>query len=114
MLGGLYEDDIRAVHVSGGLASYHSVLTHFAVLIPHGDSVPGALNAGDLCDLAGSLAPRPLRFERMVDHKNQVVPADELRKAYVPATQAYAATPGAISFAVTRSSAAMWLVQQLK
>ena len=31
------------------------VLGHFAVLIPHDASVPGALTAGDLCDLAGSL-----------------------------------------------------------
>ena len=32
LLGAVYEDDVRAVFVSGGLASYRSVLTHFAVL----------------------------------------------------------------------------------
>ena len=58
LLGALFEDDIRAVHVGGGLASYHSVLTHFAVLIPHDAAVPGALTAGDLCDLAAALTPR--------------------------------------------------------
>lgn len=50
------------------------VLTHYAVLMPHGDAFPGALTAGDLRDLAGSLAPRPLRWEVNVDHKNQIVP----------------------------------------
>jgi len=80
LLGALFEEDVRAVHVSGGLASYHAVLGHFAVLIPHGDSVPGALTAGDLCDLAGALAPRALRREAMVDHLNRPLPAAEVRK----------------------------------
>ncbi len=114
LLGALYEDDVRAVYVSGGLASYHSVLAHFAVLVPHGDIVPGSLTAGDLCDLAGSLAPRPLRFEFMVDHMNRVLPAADLRKAYEPAIQSYSAAPKAISFADRRSSAATWLIEQFK
>ena len=41
LLGALFEDDVRAVYVAGGLASYHGVLTHFAVLIPHSAAVPG-------------------------------------------------------------------------
>ncbi len=61
LLGALFEDNIHAVCVAGGLSNYRSVLSHFMVLVPHGDCVPGALTAGDLCDLAGSLAPRPLR-----------------------------------------------------
>jgi len=113
-LGALYEDDVRAVFVSGGLTSYHSVLTHFAVLIPHDASVPGALTAGDLCDLAGVLAPRPLRLENMVDHMNRPVSADDLRKAYAPAIQGYATRPQALTFADQRSSAAAWLLEQLK
>jgi dienelactone hydrolase len=114
LLGGLFEDDIRAVYVAGGLASFHGVLTHFAVLIPHSASVPGALTAGDLCDLAGSLSPKPLRLESMVDHLNRVVPADDLKKAYDPAIQAYFARPKAIGFADRRLSAASWLLEQLK
>ncbi len=114
LLGAVYEDDVQAVYVSGGLASYHSVLTHFAVLVPHDASVPGALTAGDLCDLAGSLSPRPLRFENMVDHVNRVLPTDELMKAYIPTIQGYAAAPKALSFADKRSSAATWLLEQLR
>jgi dienelactone hydrolase len=113
LLGGLFEDDVRAVYLAGGLASYHSVLTHFAVLIPHDASVPGALTAGDLCDLAGSLAPRPLRLEAMADHLNRPLGAALVKKAYDPAVRGYSAQPKALGFADVRSSAATWLLAQL-
>jgi 2-(1,2-epoxy-1,2-dihydrophenyl)acetyl-CoA isomerase len=57
------------------------VLGHFSIMLPHSDSVPGALTAGDLCDLAGSLAPRPLRLEAMVDHLNRPLSAAEALQA---------------------------------
>jgi hypothetical protein len=114
LFGALFEDDIRAVYLAGGLAGYHGVLTHFAVLIPHSASVPGALTAGDLCDLAGSLAPRPLHLEALVDHLNRPVSAADLKKAYDPTVQSYAARPQALSMAAARSSAAAWLLEQLR
>jgi hypothetical protein len=113
LLGALFEDEVRAVYVAGGLKDYHSVLTHFAVLLPHDSSVPGALTAGDLCDLAGSLAPKPLRLESLVDDLNRTVPAVEMQRAYAPAVQAYAATPQALSLAETRSSPATWLLESV-
>ncbi len=114
LLGGLFEEDVRAVYLAGGLTSYHGVLTHFAVLIPHDAAVPGALTAGDLCDLAGSLAPRPLRLEALVDQQNRLLSATEAKKAYAPAVQSYAAALQALSFADQRSSAAAWLLAQLR
>jgi len=114
LLGGLFEDDVRAVYVSGGLASYHGVLSHFAVLIPHGTSVPGALTAGDLSDLAAVLAPRPLRFEMTVDAMNRLLATAVVQKTMAPTVTAYADSPGALSFADKRSSAAAWLVEQVK
>src|SRR5204863_419082 len=105
LLGALYEDDVRAVFVSGGLTSYHSVLTHFGVLVPHDASVPGALTAGDLCDLAATLAPRPLHFAGMVDHLNRPAPVDQVRKTYASTIQSYAATPARLAFAEQPSSA---------
>ena len=114
LLGALFENDVRAVHITGGLVSYHAVLGHFAVLIPHDASVPGALTTGDLCDLAGSLAPRPLRFEAMVDHLNRPVTVHDLRKAYDPTVRAYAATPGALGFADERATVGTWLAERLK
>jgi dienelactone hydrolase len=114
LFGALFEDDVRAVYLAGGLASYHSVLTHFAVLIPHDGSVPGALTAGDLCDLAASLAPRPLRLEAMVDHLNRPLSAAEVKEGYRPAVESYSARPQALRFADRRSSAATWLIDQLR
>src|SRR5581483_10827885 len=113
LLGGLFEDDVRAIEVSGGLASYHGALTHFAMLVPHDALVPGAVTAGDLCDLAGALTPRPLRLEAMVDHMNRAVSSGDMKKAYGPTARSYSATPQALSFADTRSSAA-WLIERLK
>lgn len=113
LLGALYEDDVRAVYVSGGLASYHSVLTNYAVTIPHDASVPGALTQGDLCDLAGSLAPRPLRFEAMVDHMNRAIEAADVQKAYGPTVKSYASVPKALSFGASRTPA-VWLLLHLQ
>ncbi|MCE9530689.1 MAG: acetylxylan esterase [Planctomycetes bacterium] len=112
LLGTLFEDNISAVYIAGGLASYHSILTHFAVLIPHDAAVPGALTAGDLCDLAGSLAPRPLRLEAMVDQQNRTLSATELKKAYEPAVKSYSSKPEALSFGDERTSAAKWFMEQ--
>jgi len=114
LLGALYDDNVRAVYIAGGLSSYHSVLGHFAVLIPHGDALPGALTAGDLSDLAGSLSPRPLRLESMVDNRNQLVPLGELQKTYAHAIQQYSSVPGALSFGEARSPAADWILGKLK
>ena len=114
LLGALYEDDVRAVFASGGLTSYQSALTHFAVLVPHDATVPGALTAGDLCDMAGALAPRPLHMENVVDHLNRVTTADDLKTAYAPAVGSYSGTPKALTFADKRTSAAAWLAERLK
>jgi hypothetical protein len=114
LFGALFEEDVRAVSVSGGLAGYHDVLTHFAVLIPHADTVPGALTAGDLADVAASLAPRPLWLGALVDQRNQPRAVAEARKEYEPAVRSYAARPEALRFEDTRSSAVSWLLGQLK
>jgi cephalosporin-C deacetylase-like acetyl esterase len=113
LLGGVFEDDVRAVYIAGGLADYHSVLTHFAVLLPHDASVPGALTAGDLCDLAGSLAPRPLRLEALVDAQNLLLPVAALRRAYGPAVEGYTRSREALRIEAERSSPARWLLNQL-
>lgn len=114
LFGALYETDVRAVYVSGSLTSYRSVLGHHAVLIPHDAAVPGALTAGDLCDLAGAVAPRPLRLEGMVDHLNRPASAAALDKEYASTVRAYEKRPQAFSFAAERSSAAGWILEQLK
>jgi len=111
LLGALLEDDIRAVYIAGGLANYHDVLTHFGVLIPHGSSVPGALTAGDLSDLAAGLVPMPLRIESPVDHLNRAVTVADMQRAYASCVEVYAANGQSLSFAEKRTSPAGWLVQ---
>ena len=75
LFGGLFEDGVRAVYVRGGLTGYHSLLQSPFCYVPHDVVVPGALTAGDLCDVAAALAPRPLRLEGLVDGLNREVPA---------------------------------------
>src|SRR5262249_4012878 len=45
LFGALFDDDIRAVHVRGGLVSYASVLDSQFCHVPHDAVVPGALTA---------------------------------------------------------------------
>ena len=89
LLGGLFDDDIARVYVHGGLSGYLSVLDSPHVYIPHDVVVPGALTAGDLCDVAAALAPRPLRLENLVDGLNRRIPIETIRRTYLPAIRSY-------------------------
>jgi dienelactone hydrolase len=112
LLGALYEEDVRAVYVHGGLAGFESVLTKHLVLIPHDAVVPGALTAGDLCYVAAALVPRKVRLEGMVDGWNRKLPMTELARAF-QATAANYITAGAaarFSFSTERTSCVDWLI----
>lgn len=113
LLGALFEDDVKAVYVAGGLQDYRSVLTYHAVLIPHDASVPGALTTGDLADLAGGLTPRPLRFEALVDHLNRSTSLADVEATYRPTRDAYGASSAALSFSAARTSPT-WLLESLR
>lgn len=111
LLAALYEEDIRAVYVHGGLASFESVLTKHLALIPHDAVVPGALIAGDLCDLVAALTPRRVRLEGMVDGWNRTLSAPALTSAYQPAASSYRAADAAAQFSLSpeRTSCVPWL-----
>ena len=72
MLGALYEDDVKAVLAGGGLSDYRSVLDQPWVYIPHDVVVPGILTVADIPDIAATLAPLPMRFDRTVDGLNRL------------------------------------------
>jgi dienelactone hydrolase len=91
LFGALFDDSVRAVYVRGGLSGFGALLESPFWYVPHDAVIPGALTAGDLCDVAAALAPRPLRMEGMVNGLNREVPADILVKTLEPAREAYRA-----------------------
>ncbi len=78
----LYEENILAVFVQNGLASYHSVLTAPQVLIPHDVVVPWALRAGDLPELVSGLGSTSICLTGMVDHLNRKMSSREVERIY--------------------------------
>jgi dienelactone hydrolase len=117
LFGGLFEDGVGAVCVRGGLTGYHSLLQSPFCYVPHDALVPGALTAGDLCDVAAVLAPRPLRLEGLVDGLNREVPADVLAQTQRPVLAAYRALEAEprlqLGGAEGTGPAARWILQQL-
>src|SRR5262249_36282449 len=117
LLGALFEEDIRAVSIHGGLGSYLSVLESPFCYLPHDALVPGVFAAGDVCDLAAALAPRGLRLENLVDGLNRTVAADRVASTFEPARAAYRARQATARLRLTgretaNDSAAQWLRSQ--
>jgi dienelactone hydrolase len=113
MLAALFDEQIAAAYVHGGLESFQAALEHPRVYLPHDAAIPGALAAGDLCGLAASLAPRPLRLHGTVDALNRLVEVDRLRSRYEPALASYrsAGAFDCISLEDENTSASAWLSQ---
>jgi hypothetical protein len=84
----LFEDDVRAVYVRGGLTGFESLLQGQFYYVPHDALIPGALTAGDLRDVAASLAPRPLRMEGLVDGLDRTDEPVETDRVMEPARSA--------------------------
>lgn len=89
LLGGLFEDDVKAILMRGCLADYQRLLESPFSYVPFDAVAPGLLNIGDLPDLAAALAPRHLRIEAAVDGHNRLVSAEELNRTYGPTTAVY-------------------------
>jgi dienelactone hydrolase len=114
LLAALFEDDIRAVYVRGGLASYASLLHSPFCYVPHDALVPGAVAAGDLGDVAAALAPKPLRLEGMVDGLNREVRPDALAKAFEEARRAYRSEKAEVALQLgPTDTPTRWLLRQL-
>lgn len=114
MLGALYEDNVKAVIARGGLTSYAAVLETPAFYVPHDAIVPGVLTIGDICDVAGALAPLPLRVEGVVDGRDRVASQASMDKAFGLTQRAYAASPAHLVLsAAMRDGAGEWLSRNL-
>ena len=110
LFGGLYEDQVVAVVARGTLAGFQSVLRDRYCYIPHDIVVPGALKAGDLCDIAAAFAPRSLCLDSLVNGRNILMQLDEVKRAFQPTTDAYSAAPNRFFLAAElRNDAAAWL-----
>jgi hypothetical protein len=115
MLLALYEDDVKAVYIRGGLSDFRSVLSSQFVLIPHDVVVPGLPATCDLPELAAALAPTPLRLEASVNMHDQLQSEAETRAAYKPTTAAYKdAAAEVFSIGAERTSPAKWLLPALE
>jgi hypothetical protein len=89
LLAGLFEDDVKALQIRSGLLSFKSLLSSQFLYTPHDIVVPGALTAGDLCDIAATLAPRPLFLYQLVDGLNQQATVSGVRGEYDMTVRAY-------------------------
>lgn len=122
LLAALFNGQIRAVHVSGGLVSFADVLERPFVYIPHDAVVPGIVPAGDITRLVAALDSTPIQFARTVDGLNRFVSADRVRAAYQDAGDAkwsrVTIVPreqvGAASAADSSRSATDWVLDRLK
>src|SRR5205807_3523843 len=113
------EDNIRAVYARGGLTGFAALLESPFVYVPHDAVVPGALTAGDLCDVAAALAPRPVRLADLVDGGNRRVSADRLASTFAPTRTAYESAKGQGRLVLDAQGAepvsvARWLLTQLR
>jgi hypothetical protein len=73
LLCALYEDNVRALAIEGGLESFASILEDRFAYVPSDVIIPGILQAGDLGDVVKALAPRPVLLENLRDGRNRVV-----------------------------------------
>ncbi|MCS6850812.1 MAG: hypothetical protein NZ700_06545 [Gemmataceae bacterium] len=85
----LYAPEVKAVYAEGGLVGYESVLGSPFIYVPHDALVPGALTVGDLGDVTAALAPRRVRLAGLVTGVNRRATAEELRRGYAAAHEAY-------------------------
>jgi len=118
LLAALYEEGIHVVAAQGGLAGYLSVLEHAFAYVPMDIMVPGILKVGDIADIAGALAPRPLLMERLVNGRNVLLPSPEVEQALALVRQAYR-QPRAAERLTIRAEAgepdvAAWLITHLR
>jgi hypothetical protein len=115
LLGALYEDGVRVVAARHGLVAYQSILESPFVNVPYDIVVPGVFDAGDLGDVAASLAPRPLLLEELVDARNRLVPDAALRTRLAAVYGGYGASKHRLVLRTRPGTpaAAQWLLEHL-
>jgi hypothetical protein len=114
ILGALFDPNVRAIAVRNGLASFNSILSDAFLYVPADIVVPGFLEAGDIADVAATLAPTPILLEDLIDGKNRLVSANDLRPQLDPLFRAYRETPANLTvLSGEPSPVAAWLLAHL-
>ena len=114
LLGALYEPEIRAVAVNGGLVSFASVLDDSFSYVPQDSIIPDILEAGDLADVAAVLSPRALRLNGLVDGLDRLVPETLLKEQLRPVEDAYRSAPSALAVGKSLGSGSSdWFLKHL-
>ncbi len=112
LLTALFDEEVEAVYINGGLSSFQDVLASPFCYLPHDSVVPGVLASGDLCDVAAAIAPRPLRLNGLVDGLNRRQPVDGMLKEYATAANSYRRAGAEHHFSIgdNELSIAAWLL----
>jgi cephalosporin-C deacetylase-like acetyl esterase len=76
-LAGLYQEDVHAIAVQGGLTGFLSVIEDRFAYVPGDVIVPGILECGDIGDVIAALAPRAVLVRGSVDGRNRRVSGGE-------------------------------------
>jgi len=93
LFGALFEEDVCAVYARVMIAGYAAALRDRFCYLPYDVVVPGALAAGDLCDVVAALAPMPIRLEGLVDSRNCLLVEEQVAAIFASAANAYDDTP---------------------
>jgi len=80
LFSALFNDDVKAITIKGGLASYGSTLKHHLVQIPYETLIPGVFNMGDISLLINALGSRTIFLDQMVDGLNLEVAETKLEQ----------------------------------
>ena len=114
LLTALYEDNVHAVAVCGGLVSFLSVLRDRFCYVPQDIVVPGILESVDIEDIVAELSPRAVLLEGLVDGRNRLLSTSDLEGQLGGARAAYRGTPShlAVRDQTDDSGFAAWMAQQ--
>ena len=114
LLTALYEDNVRAVAVSGGLVSFLSVLRDRFCYVPQDIVVPGILESADIEDIVAGLSPRAVLLEGLVDGRDRLLSSSDLERELGRARAAYQGTPSnlVVREQTDEPGLAAWMAQQ--
>jgi hypothetical protein len=118
LLTALYQDEIKAVAVNGGLSGYLSVLDNTFSYIPQDIIVPEILKKGDINDICAGIAPKPLLMEGMVNGRNFLVDQNDLNRTMDIVKNAYRQSGNQENLEIRKERNApeliKWLIEHLK